>query len=616
MNDAVTNANVLGAVELGRIAGPFNRAKLANGTTENRGAESTLGNLVAEVQRWATSSPGAGSAQIAFMNPGGLRADMTGNAGGYPAVLTYKQAASVQPFANTLVNMQLTGAQIKTALEQQWQRDAAGNVPTRPFLRLGISAGFKYTYDPARPEGDRITGMWLRGAAIDPEGSYSVTVNSFLASGGDNFRVFAQGTQKRDTGQIDLTAMVDYMDEFANTAAGDPPLPVAYDQRSVGVSFPAAAPPSYPRGAHVLFNVSSLAFSTAPDLKDTEISVSLGGTSLGTFPVDNTIGTAVFDEYGTAPVDVVVPAGTPNGRAVLVLTGNNTGTTTRVPIQVAPATTTVTGTAADVTYGTDGTLTVTVTPSTATGEVTVSDGGTVLGTVTLAGGTGELTLPGTALEPGTRTLTLQYGGDAENSPANGTATVVVLKASATVDATAAPTTVKVKKETTTITVSVGATGFTPTGSVSAFVNGKIVDTAELVGGTATLVAGPFATVGSQDVEVRYAGDPHATAGSDTVTVSVVKQRPKLTVVRTPAVVKRNVTRAVLTIDVVGEGLVATGTVTVKVDGSLFATRTLVNGGTTVRLATFGRVGQHRLVVDYLGDANLEPVRVTRTFNVV
>ena len=105
-----------------RSRGPFNRGKLADGTTENRGAESTLGNLVAEVQRWATGDPESGSAQIAFMNPGGLRADMTGTGtGAYPRTLTYQQAADVQPFANTLVNMDLTGAQIKAALEQQWQ---------------------------------------------------------------------------------------------------------------------------------------------------------------------------------------------------------------------------------------------------------------------------------------------------------------------------------------------------------------------------------------------------------------------------------------------------------------------------------------------------------------
>ena len=120
--------------------------KLADGTTENRGAESTLGNLVAEVQQWATETPESGSAEIAFMNPGGLRADMTGDGtGAFPRTVTYRQAANVQPFANTLVNMQLTGASIEDALEQQWQPAGA----SRPFLRLGASEGFTYTYDPA-----------------------------------------------------------------------------------------------------------------------------------------------------------------------------------------------------------------------------------------------------------------------------------------------------------------------------------------------------------------------------------------------------------------------------------------------------------------------------------
>ena len=87
--------------------------------------------------------------------------------GAFPRTLTYKQAADVQPFANTLVNMDLTGAQIKTVLEQQWQ--AAG--AARPFLKLGISKGFTYTSIPppaSAPAGTRgtVTGMWLNGTPI------------------------------------------------------------------------------------------------------------------------------------------------------------------------------------------------------------------------------------------------------------------------------------------------------------------------------------------------------------------------------------------------------------------------------------------------------------------
>lgn len=332
VDSAVAVAETLGAQPLGEIDGAFNRAKLADGTTENRGGESTLGNLVAEVQRWATASVEAGEAQIAFMNPGGLRADMAGTAGDFPRVLTYKQAAVVQPFANTLVNMDLTGAKIKEALEQQWQRDSAGNVPTRPFLRLGTSEGFTYTYDPDLPEGSRITGMWLDGVPIDLGASYSVTVNSFLATGGDNFRAFVGGTDKRDTGKVDLEAMVDYMAEFAGTE----PLPVDFTQRAVGANFPADAPASYAPGSSVQFELSSLSFTSPTDTRDSEVTVSLGGVDLGTFDVTTTVQAALpgFDEAGTASVDVTLPAGTPAGPAVLTVTGVLTGTVALVPITV------------------------------------------------------------------------------------------------------------------------------------------------------------------------------------------------------------------------------------------------------------------------------------------
>ncbi|AEG45625.1 bifunctional UDP-sugar hydrolase/5'-nucleotidase [Isoptericola variabilis] len=332
---AVAEADVLGAEPLGEIAGPFNRAQRwgtnqAGETVlvENRGGESTLGNLVAEVQRWATETPEAGGAQIAFMNPGGLRADMVGTGtGAFPRTLTYKQAAVVQPFANTLVNMRLTGEQIKTALEQQWQPKGS----SRPFLRLGVSEGFTYTYDPAGPAGDRITAMSLHGEPIDPAATYSVTVNSFLATGGDNFAVFAdEGNNARDTGKVDLTAMVDYLATFA----ADEPLAVDYRQHAVGVSFPADAPATYAPGATVAFDVSSWSMSTAADVKDTELTVSLGGVELGTFPVDTTLGTAAFDELGTAAVSVVLPEDLEPGTAVLTLSGAATGTEVTVPVEV------------------------------------------------------------------------------------------------------------------------------------------------------------------------------------------------------------------------------------------------------------------------------------------
>ena len=90
--------------------------------------------------------------------------------------------------------------------------------------------------------------MWLDGVAIVPATVYSVTVNSFLSTGGDNFTSFAGGVNKAEAGLTDLQAMVNYLDEFANTGEGDPPLPVPTKQNGVHVNFPAAAPATYNAG--------------------------------------------------------------------------------------------------------------------------------------------------------------------------------------------------------------------------------------------------------------------------------------------------------------------------------------------------------------------------------
>lgn len=319
--DAVAVSDELGKKPLGEIAGPFTRAKRADGTTENRGGESTAGNLVAEAQRWAAGT------DIGFMNPGGLRDDLIGLAeGGYPATVTYKQAAVVQPFANTLVKMGLTGTQLKALLEEQWQPDGS----SRPFLHLGASDDFEWTYDPDAARGGRITGMWLKGEPVDPGTTYSVTANSFLATGGDNFTTFAQGSNPTDTGQADLQAMVDYLKEFASEA----PLAVDHAQHSVGVSFPEGAPSTYAAGDTLAMDLSSLLLAPTKDVvskSDDEVEVFLAGRSVGVFAVDNTVVSDIADENGTASVSLTVPvyAGTPDSVRVV---GTTTGTEVEVPV--------------------------------------------------------------------------------------------------------------------------------------------------------------------------------------------------------------------------------------------------------------------------------------------
>ncbi|WP_083661297.1 ExeM/NucH family extracellular endonuclease [Actinophytocola xanthii] len=212
---AKANAQVLGQQPLGTITADIRRAFTSAGA-EDRGSESVLGNFIADVQLAGTADPGRGGAQIAFMNPGGLRADLLHAPDG---VVTYAEAFAVQPFANDVVTKTYTGAEIKQALEEQWQPPGA----SRPKLHLGVSKGFTYTYLPDNPQGQRITSMSLNGTPIDPNGTYRVTVNSFLASGGDNFSALEGGENPVTTGDNDLTMLTEYLRENSPVTADPAP---------------------------------------------------------------------------------------------------------------------------------------------------------------------------------------------------------------------------------------------------------------------------------------------------------------------------------------------------------------------------------------------------------
>lgn len=182
---------------------------------DNRAVESNLGNLIADAQLWSTSSNGA---QIAFMNPGGVRANLTylsSLAGEGDGVVTFSEAFAVQPFGNTLKTFPMTGAQIISVLQQQCQ--PAGS--SRPFLHLGVSQGF--TYDLAKTIVNNvcasvsITNVRLNGVPLDPAGTYIVTVNNFLADGGDNFTTFRTVTAPKLDGGNDLQALINYMGAFS-----------------------------------------------------------------------------------------------------------------------------------------------------------------------------------------------------------------------------------------------------------------------------------------------------------------------------------------------------------------------------------------------------------------
>lgn len=203
VDDALAHAQEVGARQVGSITADITTAYrdgeyvdgiYTGGSRDDRSSASTLGTLVANSLRDTLQTPERGGADFGVVNPGGLRADLLY---GDDGVITYAQANAVLPFVNNLWTTSLTGAQVKTLLEQQWQRTASGEVPSRPYLQLGLSDNVTYTFDASRDEGDRITSVSIDGQPLDTQRTYVVGTFSFLAQGGDNFHVLKDGTNTK-----------------------------------------------------------------------------------------------------------------------------------------------------------------------------------------------------------------------------------------------------------------------------------------------------------------------------------------------------------------------------------------------------------------------------------
>lgn len=187
--------------------------------TNNAAGESALGDVIADGQLDATNDPGFGDAVVAFMNPGGIRADLTyvGSAAGEgDGNVTYGEMFTVQPFGNSMVTMSLTGAQIDTLLEQQFNNPVVGQQRI-----LQVSNGFTYSYSVSAPVGSKVdpSTIKINGVTVDPNASYRVTVNSFLADGGDNFVVLKDGTNRLG-GAVDTDAFEAYFQKFSPVTPG------------------------------------------------------------------------------------------------------------------------------------------------------------------------------------------------------------------------------------------------------------------------------------------------------------------------------------------------------------------------------------------------------------
>jgi 5'-nucleotidase len=191
--------------------------------------ESPLGDVIADAQLTGMAPADKGGAQLAFMNPGGIRSDLVYKASGSEGdgVVTYGEAFTVQPFTNMMNAVDLTGSQLITALQQQ----VSGANEASPKI-LQVSKGFTYTLDMTKTGAARVItdSVRLNGAAIDPAKTYRVAMNEFLAGGGDGFAVLGQGKNKL-VGASDLDLFNAYL--AANSTAQAPLTPPAADRITI-----------------------------------------------------------------------------------------------------------------------------------------------------------------------------------------------------------------------------------------------------------------------------------------------------------------------------------------------------------------------------------------------
>jgi 5'-nucleotidase len=188
---------------IGTIARDITRAP-------NFAGESALGDVTSDAQLEATRDAATGGAVVAFMNTGGIRADLSRRPSpdpGAPSPVSYSDAFNVHPFQNRLIVKTFTGDQIRKVLEQQFDNRATGT-----DMILQVSDGFTYSYDRSGPPGRRVDpmSMMLGGRRVERRQKYRVATTDFLSDGGDNFTVFMQGTDPIYAG-LDVDALASYL---------------------------------------------------------------------------------------------------------------------------------------------------------------------------------------------------------------------------------------------------------------------------------------------------------------------------------------------------------------------------------------------------------------------
>lgn len=230
---AMQHADEEGSVVTGSLTAAVTRAYTAgdyingvwqftDGSAEDRGEASPMATLVGNMLKESMENLPA-APDFGVLNPGGLRTDLCASRTAEGVCeqgegdITVAMARAVLPFNNELSIVSLTGSQVVTMLEQQWQRDAKGEVPSRPYLQLGLSDNVSYTYrvidDPAAPGNSKgvIESVTINGEPLDPDRTYRIGTFAFLAAGGDNFHVFNEASEVVNTGLLDWESWLSYL---------------------------------------------------------------------------------------------------------------------------------------------------------------------------------------------------------------------------------------------------------------------------------------------------------------------------------------------------------------------------------------------------------------------
>ena len=299
VNAAEQAAEVEGQKVVATIDNDFYRGVNSNGVAGgNRGAESSLNSLLADVALDGINEQTSLNADIGVMNAGGVRDDLESGD------VTFAEAYGVQPFGNSMGVVEISGAELKGVMEQQWRSETGGD---RPTLILGFSENVEYSYDPEAPLGKRITHVRVNGEDLDEARNYRVAGASFLLGEGDAYTQF--NTQSGDN-VIEDSGIMD-VDIFNRYLADHQDVQVRDDQTSVGVHISGGnADGTVTAGQKLTIDLSSLSY-TASESKPTEVAAELLGgekTVRASAPVDNTV-TDNQNETGRATVQLTVPQG-------------------------------------------------------------------------------------------------------------------------------------------------------------------------------------------------------------------------------------------------------------------------------------------------------------------